>query len=32
MDDMINMLTRTIEATSSHMMIELGVVNLNHFY
>ena len=30
MDDMINMLMFTIEATSSHVMIGLGVVNLDH--
>ena len=29
MDDMINMLMFTIEATSSHVMIGLGVVNLD---
>ena len=28
MDDMINMLMFTIEATSSHVMIGLGVVDL----
>jgi hypothetical protein len=30
MDDMINMLMFTIKATSSHVMIGLGVVNLDH--
>ena len=30
MDDMINMLMFTIEATSSHVMIGFGVVNLDH--
>ena len=30
MDDMINMLMFTIEATSSHVMIGLGVVNMDH--
>ena len=30
MDDMINMLMFTIETTLSHMMIGLGVVNLDH--
>ena len=30
MDDMINMLMFTIEATSSHVMIGLGVVDLDH--
>ena len=30
MDDMINMLMFTIEATSSHVMIGRGVVNLDH--
>ena len=30
MDDMINMLMFTIEATSSHVMTGLGVVNLGH--
>jgi hypothetical protein len=29
MDDMINMLMFTIEATSSHVMIGFGVVNLD---
>ena len=29
MDDMINMLMFTIEATSSHVMIGLGVVDLD---
>jgi hypothetical protein len=29
-DDMINMLIFTIEATSSHVVIGLGVVNLDH--
>jgi hypothetical protein len=29
MDDMIDMLMFTIETTSSHVMIELGVVNLD---
>ena len=29
MDDMINMLMFTIETTSSHMMIGLGVVDLD---
>ena len=30
MYDMINMLMFTIEATASHVMIGLGVVNLDH--
>jgi hypothetical protein len=30
MDDTINMLMFTIKATLSHVMIELGVVNLYH--
>jgi hypothetical protein len=30
MDGMINMLIFTFEATSFHMMIGLGVVNLDH--
>ena len=30
MYDMINMLMFTIEATSSHVMIGLGVVNMDH--
>ena len=30
MDDMINMSMFTIETTSSHVMIGLGVVNLDH--
>ena len=30
MDDMINMLMFTIEATSSHVMIGCGVVDLDH--
>jgi hypothetical protein len=30
MDDIINMLMFTIKATSSHVMIGLDVVNLDH--
>jgi hypothetical protein len=30
MDDMINMLMFTIKATSFYVMIDLGVVNLDH--
>ena len=30
MDDMINMVMFTIEATSSHLMIGCGVVDLDH--
>ena len=30
MDDMINMLMFTIETTPSHVMIGLGLVNLDH--
>ena len=30
MDDMINMLMFSIEATSSYVMIGLGVVDLDH--
>ena len=30
MDDMINMSMYTIEATSSHVMIGFGVVDLDH--
>ena len=30
MNDVINMLVFTIEATSSHVMIGLGVVDLDH--
>ena len=30
MDDMINMLMFTIETTPSHVMIGLGIVNLDH--
>ena len=32
MDDMINMLMFTIEATSSHVMIGFGVVNLDRLH
>ena len=30
MDDMINMVMFTIEATTSHVMIRVGVVDLDH--